>query len=287
MVRQHVKITQESVRCSAMAVRFDHALVTGGSSGIGRAVAELLVARGGAVSLIARDAARLHAAQRELRAAHPGARIEVFAADVSSAAALEAAIGAAVRASGPVDLLVNCAGIAEPGYFGRQPHDVHERTMAINYFGTLYATRAVVPAMVERQRGHLVFVASAVALLGMFGYTSYAPSKFAVRGLAESLRAELEPCGVGVTIVYPPDTDTPQLAAEQHTRPVEPRRIAATAGVWSAGAVAREVVRGVERRRLVVAPGAPLWLLARLHSLIAPLLNRHFDRLARRAARRP
>ena len=79
--------------------------------------------------------------------------------------------------------------------------------MEVDYFGTLHAVRAVVPSMIERRRGHLVLGRRPPALIGVFGYSAYAPAKFAVRGLAETLAAELAPYGIVVACAYPPDTE--------------------------------------------------------------------------------
>ncbi len=132
----------------------------------------------------------------------------------------------------------------------------------------------------------MVIVSSGAGLVGLFGYTAYAPSKFALRGLAESLRGELKPDGVAVTIVYPPDTDTPQLAEENLTKPRETKALTAAAGLWTADAVARATLDGVRRGRFSVTPGAQLTALAWLHSLIAPVLRWSFDRTTARATRR-
>ena len=140
--------------------------------------------------------------------------------------------------------------MAHPGYFQELPLEIFERTMAVNYFGTLYSIKAVLPSMLERQRGHLVLVSSGVGLIGIFGYTPYSPSKFALRGLAESLRGELKPAGIHLSIVYPPDTDTPQLQQENRTKPPETKQIAATAEMWSAEGVASEILRGNEAQGL-------------------------------------
>ena len=94
--------------------------------------------------------------------------------------------------------------------------------MEIDYFGTLHAVRAVVPAMVERRRGHLVLVSSTVAHVGVYGYSAYAPAKHAVRGLAETLRPELKPHGITVACAYPPDTDTPGYAEENRHKLIAP-----------------------------------------------------------------
>jgi len=268
-------------------MRNRHVLITGGSSGIGLALARQCTAAGARVSLIARDPSKLAAATAAVRAENPAAP-EVFTApvDVANEAALVIAIRAAETAHGPVDVLITSAGIARPGYFAKQPTSVHEQTMAVNYFGTLYAIRAVAPSMRARRSGSVVIVSSGAGLVGLFGYTAYAPSKFALRGLAESLRGELKPDGVAVTIVYPPDTDTPQLAEENLTKPRETKALTAAAGLWTADAVARATLDGVRRGRFSVTPGAQLTALAWLHSLIAPVLRWSFDRTTARATRR-
>lgn len=261
-----------------MQLRDQHVLITGGSSGIGLALAHRAAAAGARVSLVARDAGKLAAAQAAV-----GGATFTTTADVAVESDVLAALAAAERAHGPVDVLIASAGIARPGYFDEVPVAVFERTMAVNYFGTLYALKAVVPAMRRRGRGAVVLVSSGAGLHGFFGYTPYSPTKFALRGLAESLRAELVDTGVHVMIVYPPDTDTPQLAEENRTKPVETQAITAGGGLWSADAVARVTLDGLARRKFAVTPGWPLTLLAWTHSTFAPLLRWSFDRTARRA----
>ena len=289
-------------------MRNRHVLITGGSSGIGLALARQCDAAGARLSLIARDPAKLAAAAASLRAnataptsapsasSTPSAsaapsesstpsKIVTASADVSDAPSVLAAIRAAESVHGPVDILITSAGIARPGHFAELPAAIHERTMAVNYFGTLYAIQAVVPSMRARRTGSIVILSSGAGLVGLFGYTAYAPSKFALRGLAESLRGELAPDNVSVTIVYPPDTDTPQLVEENLTKPAETRALTAAAGLWTADAVARATLDGLRRRRFAVTPGLQLTALGWLHSLIAPLLRRSFDRTVARVRR--
>ncbi len=267
-------------------MRDRHVLITGGSSGIGLALARQASAAGARLSLIARDPARLAAAAAGVRASSPGApEIVTAAADVADAVALAAAIRSAEASHGPVDILITSAGVARPGYFEELPLAAFTEAMSVNYFGSLHAVRAVAPAMRARRRGSIVLISSGAGLVGLFGYTAYAPSKFALRGLAEALRAELKPAGVAVTIVYPPDTDTPQLAEENLTKPAETRALTAAAGLWSAEAVARATFAGVRDGRFVVTPGWQLTALSWLHSLLAPVLRWSFDRTAARAGR--
>ena len=270
-----------------MTLRDQHVFITGGSSGIGLELGRQAAAAGARVSLIARDLAKLAAARAAIRAAVPGgAEVVTASADVAVEAEILGALQAAEKVHGPVDVLITSAGVARPGHFAEVPVAVFERTMAVNYFGTLYPLKAVVPAMRQRGRGAVVLISSGAGLVGLFGYTPYAPSKFALRGLAEALRGELQDTGVSVTIVYPPDTDTPQLAEENLTKPAETKALTAGGGLWTAEAVARVTLAGVQRGRFAITPGFQLTALAWLHSLLAPILRWHFDRLARQTGRR-
>ena len=259
-----------------------HAIITGGSSGIGKAVAILLATEGANLTLIARDRQKLAAAKEEISAA-AGSCVRVFtvSADVANRQEITTAIEQAIAQLGTPELLVTSAGIAHPGYFEQIPTEVFERTMMVNYFGSLYSIKAVLPTMEANHRGNIVFISSGAGLIGIYGYSAYCPSKFALRGLAESLRGELKPKGIGITIVYPPDTDTPQLAAENKIKPPETKKITATAKTWSSQAVAQQILRGVEQNKFAIAPGVELTILNKLHSLLAPVLNWHFDRLVK------
>ena len=249
------------------------AIVSGGSSGIGLACALRLAAMGHCVALVARDEGRLAEAADAIRHRHPGARVVTRALDVRSADACAEAVGALVEPFGPPAWLINSAGVAEPGLFLEQPLAAHETQLATNYLGSLYLSHAAAPHMAAAGGGRLVFVSSGAGLFGIYGYSAYAPSKFAVRGLAEVLRVELAPLGIGVTIAYPPDTRTPQLEAERRTKPEAARRIAAAGGEWEADAVADRIISGALAGRFSVAPGLPTALVAIFHSLIGPLLR--------------
>lgn len=264
-----------------------HAIITGGSSGIGLALARLLAQEAMDITLIARDPARLDAALAVLETArkHPHQSFRAISADLADHAAARNSIATAIAQLGRPELLITSAGVARPGYFGELDRDVFEEAMRVNYFGTLDAIRAAVPDMRARRRGHIVLISSGAGLVGIYGYTAYAASKFALRGLAEALRAELRPDGIAVSVVYPPDTDTPQLAQENLTKPPETRAITAQGGLWQPDAVAREILRGLKKRRFAITPGRRMTLLYWLGGPLAPLLARYFDRVVRRARR--
>lgn len=262
-----------------------HAIVTGGSSGIGLATARLLAQAGMDVTLIARGETRLAAAVAALETlrCRPQQRFRFISADLAEPDQVAGSIAAAIAELGAPEWLVTAAGIARPGHFAELPRDAFETAMRVNYFGTLDAVRAALPAMRARRRGRIVLISSGAGLVGVYGYTAYAPSKFALRGLAEALRAELRADAIGVSIVYPPDTDTPQLAEENRTKPPQTRRITAQGGLWQPEAVARALVGGAMAGRFAITPGWQMTLLYRFASLAAPALAWHFDRLARRA----
>ncbi len=272
------------------SIEGSHAIVTGGSSGIGLATARLLVARGARVSLVARDRARLAAAEREVageapRGSSPAVRVSSASADVRDAGALHEAVARLAETLGPCDVLVAAAGTAHPGYFERLDDAVFRDQMEVDYFGTLHAVRSVVGSMTERGRGHLVLVSSTAALIGVFGYSAYAPAKAAVRSLAESLRPELQPSGVKVSCAFPPDTRTPGFERENALKPEETALISASIKPRDPMAVARAIVRGIERDRFVITADVQTAALARAARLFDPLVRRTTDR-AVRAVRR-
>ena len=263
-----------------------HAVLTGGSSGIGLATARLLARRGMHLSIIARDPARLAAAGRAIEGERreEGQRVALFAADVAEREALEEALSRALATLGPPSLLVAAAGYARPGYFLDLPPEEFGRSLAVNHLGAVWAVRAVLPAMRERGGGHIVLISSGAGLAGIFGYTGYSPAKFALRGFAEALAAETRQWRIEVTVVYPPDTDTPGFAEEDRTRPPETRRVAAAARRLSADAVARAILRGVEKRRSAVAPGWRMALFHRLANPFAGVIHRSLGRLTRQTS---
>lgn len=258
-----------------------HVIITGGSSGIGKAIALKLAKSGAHLSIMARTSSTLEATKIELEAARisPKQRVLALMVDVSCVAEVTAAIEHAIAQLGPPDLLITAAGIAHPGHFRDLPLSVFEQTMAINYFGSLYSIKAVLPAMEQRRKGHIVLISSGAGLVGLYGYTPYSPSKFALRGLAESLRGELKEWGIFLAIAYPPDTDTPQLAAESLTKPLATQRITATAKTWTAEDVADAILRGVEQKAFEITPGLEMTLLAKFYRVIAPGFRWYCDRI--------
>jgi 3-dehydrosphinganine reductase len=257
------------------------ALISGGSTGIGAAVAHRLAGLGAGVTLIARREEVLARTAGQICAEHPDAEVRILPLDVTDEPAVAEQVPREL-AERPADLLINSAGIVHAGRFTDTESGRFRELMETNYFGTLWMTRAVVPHFLRRGRGHLVNVASLAAIEGIYGYSAYSASKFAVHGLSQVLRAELGPHGIRVSVLLPPNTDTPMLEAEQALMPAEMRPIYDSFRVLSADQVAETLLRGVARGRFELIPGLDNRLTARLHRLSPVPLRAYFDWRVRR-----
>lgn len=261
------------------------AFITGGSSGIGLAAARKLAAKGYDLALFARDGTVLRKAQENILAQTASCRVEIFSVDVSDRAALQQAVDTAFERLGALDLAIASAGIAEPGLFVEQNDEQQDRHMAVNYFGALYFVQAVVPLMSKTGSGKIGLIASGAAFFGIYGYSAYAPTKFAIRALAEVLRIELAPAGISVTLCFPPDTDTPQLEAEKRTKPHATQMITEGGGLWQPDDVAEQFLRGLNRGAFAVAIGWQMKVLLHFGSLLAPVLRWHQKRIVRKVGK--
>ncbi len=251
------------------------AFITGGSSGIGLALARQLVQQGAHVAIAARGEEALEAARMELTGlAGEGQRVLAYVLDIADREAVTQLAPRVVDELGGVDLLVNNAGIARPGHFLELPDSLFEDMVAVNYLGAVWVCRAFLPSMIERGSGHVLNVSSIAGVMGVFGYTAYAGSKFALTGFTECLRQELEPKGVGVTLLCPPDTDTPQLAGEEAFKPAETRALAGAVTALSADAVASAALKGVAANTVQVVPGLDGWLTTKAWQLAPWLVRR-------------
>lgn len=247
------------------------ALITGGSSGIGLATACLLASRGANVHILARREEKLVEGLQQIKscAISEDQSFGILEADVSSEIIVNSITKNLIKKVGLPDLVINSAGVAHPGYVQGMEMKIFHWMMDVNYFGTVHVVKALLPGMMERKSGYIVNISSMAGYLGVFGYTAYSASKYAVRGFSDALRAELKPHGIGVSLVFPPDTDTPQLEYEEKFKPVETKALAASGGKMDPQSVARSILRGVERGRYLIMPGLENKVIYRLSSILS------------------
>jgi NAD(P)-dependent dehydrogenase (short-subunit alcohol dehydrogenase family) len=179
------------------------ALITGAGRGIGRAIALRLAADGLAVAVAARSKDQVHDT-----AAAAGGRALPLVLDVTDAAAVAAAVERAARELGPVDVLVNNAGVAESAPLARTDPELWDRHFRVNVTGPYLLTRAVLPGMLERRWGRVINVASLAGLVGAPYVTAYTASKHALVGFTRALATEVSGRGVTVNALCPGYTAT-------------------------------------------------------------------------------
>ena len=189
-----------------------HVVITGGARGIGRATAEAFLARGATVSIGDLDLAAATATAEEIGAS-------AHHVDVADAASYDAFVTAAETGHGPVDVLVNNAGVMPSGAFLDMDPALDRLMMEVNVHGVLHGMRRVLPGMVERRRGHVVNVASLAGKFPVPGLAVYNASKFAVVGLTAATRLEMAPHGVTLTAILPSAVDT-DLASGFDMKPI-------------------------------------------------------------------
>ncbi len=236
------------------------AIITGASSGIGRATAVALAHEGVHLALAARRQPELEAVACEVRAL--GSRAAVIPADVSQQGQADGLVRDTLAQFGRVDILVASAGIYVRGPIEALTAADFERCMAVNFFGTVYPVLAALPHLCAQRSGHIVLVSSMDGKKAIRTDAPYAASKFAIAGFGESLRQDLHGTGVDVSILFPGRVATPFIAGMKIpwvSRPIPPQAVA--------GAVVKairwrqaEVILPVTAYALLVAD----WLSPRL-----------------------
>ncbi len=263
-------------------------LITGGSSGIGLALACQLAALGANIAITARTEETLEKARLEIeKNIIPGHFVSAFSSDVTKPDLIKAAVNQLTQTYGVPDILINSAGVTRPGEFLKLDDSIFRWNMEVNYFGTLNSIRSVLPGMIERGSGIIANISSVAGYFNIYGYTAYGASKFAVNGLSEALRMELKPRGIQVSLIMPPDTDTPQLAYDTRYKPAITRMISGTIGKYKPEQTAKEILRGLRRGIYFI----PIGSTTRQLYLAEKILGRKFfyilfDRLVKKAVDR-
>lgn len=248
-------------------------LVTGASSGIGRACAEAFAREGARVALLARDRAALEETAARVRAA--GGETLVLPADLGDRAAVAAAVAQTLAQWGRLDVLVNNAGIGLKANLADTTDAQVDELVRTNLVGTVTVTRAALPALAA-QRGTIVLVSSVAGRRGFPHASVYAATKFALAGLAESWRVELAPQGVRTVLICPGRTDTQFFVRAGFPEEHGP---GGRASMASAESVARRIVTATARgtRESILSRGG--LLIVWLNKLAPALCDRLIERL--------
>jgi NAD(P)-dependent dehydrogenase (short-subunit alcohol dehydrogenase family) len=229
------------------------AFITGGMSGLGKALASEYISRGASVAIF--DMAINDEVLQELQAAasNSGQQVQAYVVSVTEAEALNEAVGKAVAAVGKPELAINCAGIQRADPFDVQSQADFELVVQVNLFGSRNFAAAVVPHMESGAR--LALVASMAGFTANYSYAAYSASKFSVIGLGRVLRLELKPKGIEVSMICPPEVDTPMVTEEAKNMHPVSRTLKDLAGTLDIDTAISGILSGLDAGKLIIVPG--------------------------------
>lgn len=226
------------------------ALITGGSRGIGKAIAIALAKEGVHIIITGRGEAALQAAQKDIAAL--GVQTSYAVLDVGSRTDTEKVLGNIVATAAPIDILINNAGIGAFGGFLEMPPEQWEQMIQVNLLGVYYTTRAILPGMIERKTGDIINIASTAGLRGAPVTSGYSASKFGLLGLTESLMLEVRKHNIRVSALTPSTVAT-DMAVELKLTDGNPEK------VLQAEDLAELVVAQLKLNRRALLKTASLW----------------------------
>lgn len=264
-----------------------HVVISGGSKGIGKALAVKYAKLGYHVTIIARNQKDLEEAKREIedRRKDSAQQIRTVTLDLIKLTFPTLSKGETMTNEQKkilndilgeheqCDILINCCGSSIPARFEDLTKEEFQFMMNVNYFSAVNLTRLLLPVMKSQQAklvrdrarskkspGHIVFVSSMCGLMSFHGYSAYSASKFALVGLAEALHMELQPSNICVTVSFPPDTQTPGYDKENELKPELTAEISKSGSVYSPEEVADSIIRDVKAKRFYSTVGLENWL---------------------------
>ncbi|XP_046806121.1 3-ketodihydrosphingosine reductase [Lucilia cuprina] len=306
----HILVYLFVTRKRAKSIVGKHVVITGGSRGIGLCLAVECALKGANVTVIARDEKMLKGAVSlmDVIRQRPEQKFQYRCLDLSSSYDNVAKCLAEIEEEfDDIYMLINCAGLAICGVFEEVSVADARKLMDVNYWGTYNCTRYVLHKMKRSGEGIIVVTASQAALFGIYGYGPYAASKFALRGLAETVAMESRHLGVSVTLALPADTNTPGFENEEKTKPKETKIISGSGGLAQPDTVAKQILNDALKGNFISILGVESWLLTLLggglfrwggffqnlfHALflgplriIGCLLHLHFERIIKNCAK--
>lgn len=259
------------------------ALICGASEGIGLATAKEFALLGANVCIVARRIENLKEAAKEIEKVkvNDSQLVEVISCDCTDMDKLKPLFEDFIKKQGVPDYLINVVGFATPDYLENHTLADFKKHMDTNYYGQLVPTLVLLPYFMKEKKGHIGFVSSAAAYMGIIGYTAYSPTKAAIIGLADSLRNELSPYNIKVSVLFPPDVQTPQFERENKTKPKECFIMSGRVGIAQPEEVAEPFIEGLLKYKYYIAPGeaGSLWWLKRhLPNLVNKLTDKELKK---------
>ncbi len=232
-------------------------IICGGSKGIGKETSKLFAKMGANICIIARGMEDLEATKNECLKIKKfdNQKIDVISCDCTDFDKLKPLLDNYIKDNGTPEYLLNMVGYAFPQYVEKLTVEDCKKNLDVNYNGQLVPTLIVLPYLMKAKKGQIAFVSSIVGVIGMMGYVAYAGSKFALVGLAESLRNELIPYNIKISVLYPADTDTPGLAEENKLKPEECAIISESAKLLDPKTVATYFVKGILKKKFSIMKG--------------------------------
>ena len=261
--------------------RWRRAFITGGGSGIGLRLAEQLLERG--TSLAVFDLALRAEVRQQLGklAEGTGATCSFHEVDLRDRPGLDRAVAEAIAAVGTPDLAANSAGVQVCKTFEALTGEEFDGVLDVNLGGSRNFAAAVLPHMARGSR--LALIASLAGIVANYGYAAYNASKFGVVGLAGALRLEYKPRGIGVSLICPPEVETPMVDAERATGDPISLKLKEFSGTLSLEQACAEILDGLEAGRWMIVPGRRARLTRRLGQILPGLMNAVSDRMVARA----
>lgn len=233
-------------------------IITGGSEGIGRALALDLVKLGADVSILSRSVQKLEQTHKEMEALRVSEtqKLNYISCDVTQFETVKKTFDQLIFDHRVPDILMNVAGYAQPGYLHEQEIHHFDDMMNLNFFGVVHTCKAIAPYFMKEKKGIILNTSSMAGFLGLFGYTGYCASKFAVVGFSEALKRELKPFNVQVSVLCPPNTKTPGLEKENRVKPKEILETEEKAKVVSAEEVSKSTLNLLKKKTFMIIPTA-------------------------------
>ena len=251
-----------------------HICITGGSSGIGLSLALAYASKGNDMSILGRDEKKLKHAIATCKAAAtmPSQRIQGYSVDVAKTTHVHEIAKQIEYEIGTPDLIILSAGICYSKRFIDDSEDSFETLMKTNVFGSRAFAKAFLPDMQKRRSGQICFVSSLAGIIPVYGYSTYSASKFALIGLAGALRQELTEYNIGVSVLCPPEVDTPLIAEEAKSILPQTRFLKDVGGTLDVKTVTKAAQKGIADNRFLIIPGVKA-KFTYLQARLAPRLS--------------